>query len=136
MPQSLDSIEDSTLDLPSHQQRTAVAAMVTMNLDRFGRQKRLGKVALATIKVIVEWDRFRRFPDDVLSDLDEADLPTRMLDNPAYREILDQQDVSNTDLYSVSQLVKRELKKEGFFNPGERDESDATTTPDTGVGKR
>jgi hypothetical protein len=109
----------STLGLPSHQQQTSVAAMATMNLDRFGRQKRLGKVALATIKVIVERDRSRRYPDDILSNLDEADLPTRMLDNPDYREILDQQDVSKADLYSVSQLVKRELKKEGFFNSGE-----------------
>jgi len=33
----------SALDLPSHQQRAAVAAMATMNLDRFGRQKRLRK---------------------------------------------------------------------------------------------
>ncbi|WP_193365867.1 DNA-directed RNA polymerase subunit epsilon [Halorubrum californiense] len=117
----------STLDLPSHQQRTAVAAMATMNLDRFGRQKRLEKVALATIKVVVEWDRSRRFPDDSLSDLDEDDLPTRMLDDPDYREILDQHDVSKADLYSVSQLVKRELKKEAFFTPGGRSKSDATT---------
>lgn len=120
----------STLDLPSHQQRAAVAAMATMNLDRFGRQKRLGKVALATIKVIVEWDRSRRFPDDVVSDLDEDDLPTRMLDDPDYREILDQQGVSKADLYSVSQLVKRELKKEAFFSSGRRNESDATTVTD------
>lgn len=117
----------SALDLPSHQQRTAVAAMATMNLDRFGRQKRLGKVALATIKVVVEWDRSRRFPDDVLSDLDEDDLPTRMLDESGYREILDQQEVSKADLYSVSQLVKRELKKESFFSPGDYDGSDTNT---------
>jgi hypothetical protein len=121
----------SALGLPSHQQRAAVAAMATMNLDRFGRQKRLGKVALATIKVIVEWDRSRRFPDDVLSNLDEDDLPTRMLDDPDYQEILDQQDVSKADLYSVSQLVKRELKEEAFFSASERDGSDATTSTDS-----
>jgi hypothetical protein len=125
----------STLNLPSHQQRRAVAAMATMNLDRFGRQKRLGKVALATIKVVVEWDRSRRFPDDALSDLDEDDLPTRMLDDPDYREILDQQDVSKADLYSVSQLVKRELKKEAFFSPDGRAESDAATDTSMEVDK-
>jgi len=123
----------STLDLPSHQQRLAVAAMATMNLDRFGRQKRLGKVALATIKVAVEWDRSRRFTYEDLSDLEEDDLPTRMLDEPDYREILDQQNVSKADLYSVSQLVKRELKKEKFFSSGERDESDVTTATGTEV---
>ncbi|AHG05126.1 hypothetical protein HALDL1_03795 [Halobacterium sp. DL1] len=105
--------------------------MATMNLDRFGRQKRLGKVALATIKVIVEWDRSRRFPDDALSNLNEDDLPTRMLDDPDYQEILDQQDVSKADLYSVSQLVKRELKKEAFFSPSDRDGSDVTANTDS-----
>jgi len=122
----------STLDLPSHQQRLAVAAMATMNLDRFGRQKRLGKVALATIKVAVEWDRSRRFLDEDLSDLGD-DLPTRMLDESDYRDLLDQQNVSKADLYSVSQLVKRELKKEKFFTPGERGESNATTVTGTEV---
>jgi len=107
--------------------------MATMNLDRFGRQKRLGKVALATIKVAVEWDRSRRFTYEDLSDLEEDDLPTRMLDEPDYREILDQQNVSKADLYSVSQLVKRELKKEKFFSSGERDESDVTTATGTEV---
>ena len=123
----------STLDLPSHQQRTAVTAMTTMNLDRFGRQKRLEKVALATIKVVVEWDRSRRFPDDALSNLDEDEFPAQMLDDPDYREILEQQGVSKADLYSVSQLVKRELKKEAFFSPDRRPESDTKTTTDTDV---
>lgn len=123
----------STLSLPSHQQRAAIAAMTTMNLDRFGRQKRLTKVALATIKVVIEWDRSRRFPDDALSELDADDLPTRMLENSQYREILEQQDVSKTDLYSVSQLVKRELKKEAFFTPEHSEESDNTTATDTEV---
>lgn len=45
----------SVLDVTPHQQREAVVAMGKMNLDRFGRQKRLEKVALVTIKVIVEW---------------------------------------------------------------------------------
>ncbi|SFP81032.1 MULTISPECIES: DNA-directed RNA polymerase subunit epsilon [Halolamina] len=121
----------SALDLPTHQQRMAVAAITTMNLDRFGRQKRLGKVALATIKVVVEWDRSRRYPDDVLSDLDADDLPTRMLDDSDYRDLLDERDVSKADLYSVSQLVKRELKKEAFFGPDEWDESDAATDTST-----
>jgi len=40
-----------------------------------------------------------------------------MLDESDYRDLLDQQNVSKADLYSVSQLVKRELKKEKFFTP-------------------
>ena len=105
----------SYLDLPDHQQHAAVAAMATMNLDRFGRQKRLEKVALATIKVVVEWDRFNRIDDDKLSQLDEEEFPLRMLEQGRYRTLIDSQGVSRTDLYSVSQLVKRELKKHNGF---------------------
>lgn len=121
----------STLDINSYRQGLAVSAMKIMNLDRFGRQKRLAKVALATIKVIVDWDRSRRFSDESLADLDEEEFPTRMSAESDYRAILDQQDISMADLYSVSQLVKRELKKDAFFTPSERGNSDATTNPDT-----
>lgn len=101
----------SYLNLPRHQQDAAVAAMSVMNLDRFGRQKRLEKVALASIKVVVEWDRSRRFIDNVSSEIDADDFPNRMSDDSSYQELLRQQNISKKDLYSVSQLVKRELKK-------------------------
>jgi len=105
----------SALDLPAHQQQTAVTAMTTMNLDRFGRQKRLSKVALATIKVVVEWDRFNRIPDEALPELDADRLPPRMLEQDEFQTLLEEQEVSKSDLYSVSQLVKRELKKHDHF---------------------
>ena len=88
--------------------------MATMNLDRFGRQKRLEKVAVATIRVVVEWDRFDQTDTD-LSNLPEDDIPTRMLEQEEYQRLIDQQDVSKSDLYSVSQLVKRELSQHSFF---------------------
>ncbi len=106
--------------------------MATMNLDRFGRQKRLSKVALATIKVLVEWDRSRRFPDEALSELDEEDLPKGLLQESDYRELLEQQEVSKADLYSVSQLVKRELKAASFFSTGPRDATDREADDTTG----
>jgi len=105
----------SALDLPVHQQQAAVTAMTTMDLDRFGRQKRLSKVALATIKVVVEWDRFNRIPEEALPDLDDDQLPKRMLDQDQFQTLLEEQEVSKSDLYSVSQLVKRELKKHDHF---------------------
>lgn len=105
----------SALDIPEYQQRAAVTAIATMNLDRFGRQKRLQKVALATIKVVVEWDRFSRIPDEALPNLTEEQMPKRMMDQKEYRSLLDQENVSESDLYSVSQLVKRELKKHDHF---------------------
>jgi len=99
--------------------------MANLNLDRFGRQKRLEKVALATIKVAVERDRFQRAANDDLSSLAEDDIPTRMLEESNYRDLLNHHDVSKSDLYSVSQLVKRELKKLNYFEPGMRNESPA-----------
>lgn len=112
----------SELDVTPYQQREAVAAMVSLNLDRFGRQKRLEKVALATIKVIVEWDRFRRLRETVdLATLDDDQLPARMLDEEMYRTLLKRYGVSRADLYSTSQLVKRELKKRNHFGLRPRD---------------
>lgn len=109
----------SRLDVTSFQQELAIKAMSSMNLDRFGWQKRLDKVALATIKVMVEWDRFHRLQGcSDLADLDEKRLPQWMRDDEEYRDLLDQQDVSWKDLYSTSQLVKRELKKRTFFGHG------------------
>ena len=105
----------SALDLPTHQQEAAVTAMTTMNIDRFGQQKRLSKVALATIKVVVEWDRFNRISDEALPDLDADRLPQRMLEQDNFQNILEEKEVSKSDLYSVSQLVKRELKKHDYF---------------------
>jgi len=52
-------------------------------------------------------------------------------DDPDYQEILDQQDVSKADLYSVSQLVKRRTEKEAFFSPSDRDGSDVTANTDS-----
>lgn len=49
----------SSLDVSLHQQREAVSIMGRINLDRFGRQKRIEKVALGVIKVVVTRDRFR-----------------------------------------------------------------------------
>lgn len=105
----------SYLDVPSHQQQEAIAAMGKMNLDRFGSQKRLEKVALAAIKVVVERDRFHRLRRTNLRELDEELLPTRMLDDERYCDLLDEHNVSRKDVYSISQLVKRELKKRNHF---------------------
>ncbi|NHN41831.1 DNA-directed RNA polymerase subunit epsilon [Halorubellus sp. JP-L1] len=106
----------SAMGVTSFQQRRAMAAIATMNLDRFGRQKRLANVALATIRVIVERDRFRRYQEmDDLASLSADEGPRRVTDEEAFCELLGTYSVSRSDLISTSQLVKRELKREGFF---------------------
>lgn len=110
----------SALGVTPYQQRETITAMVNMNLDRFGRQKRLTKVALGTIKVVVERDRFHQLRQrDDLAAVTDDQLPQRMLEEEAYCELLERHEVSKKDLYSVSQLVKRELKKRDHFGaPG------------------
>lgn len=111
----------SALDLPSYQQHRAVAAMNQMNLDRFGQQKQIEKVALCTICLIVDRERTRHSvggndPSEVdLSGMPEQDYPRRFSEEQAYQDLCSQYGISDKDHYSVTQLVKRELKRIGYF---------------------
>jgi hypothetical protein len=81
--------------------------MAGLNLDRFGNQKRVEKVALAVIKVFVNRDRFER-----QQNLDAI----RISQEPAFKQLMDDHEISGSDLYSVSQLVKKELKRRGYYD--------------------
>lgn len=111
----------SALDLPPYQQHRAVAAMNQMNLDRFGQQKQIEKVALCTICLIVDRERTRHClggsdPAEVdLSKMSERDYPQRCSQEQPFQDLCSQYDVSDKDHYSVTQLVKRELKQIGYF---------------------
>lgn len=119
----------SFLGVTPYQQREAIAAMGTLNLDRFGRQKRLEKVALGTIKVIVEWGRVHRVRQNGdFANISDEDFPTRMLEEEDFCTLLDQHEVSQKDLYSISQLIKRELKKHDYFGHDGNAESGADTS--------
>lgn len=122
----------SILGVTPYQQQRAIAAMLEMNLDRFGRHKRIAKVSLATIKIIVERDRYHQFQRNVdLSALEEEQVPDGMLDDSTYCDLLEEYDVSRADLYSVSQMIKRELKQREFFEQGRQaPDGDGTDEPD------
>lgn len=111
----------SALDVTQYRQKRAVSAMSEMNLDRFGQQKRIEKVALCTIAVIVDKDRERYFLDGKspaeldLSTVGPDELPTKLAEQSEFRALCEQRGLSRKDRYSVSQLVKRELKRIGFF---------------------
>lgn len=106
----------STLGVTSHQQRKAVATMGRLNLDRFGRQKRIEKVALAVIQVTVDLDRQNLFfsptelADSNLGDIDPDRIPSRFTTNQRFQELCDAHNMSASDRYSLSQLVKREVE--------------------------
>lgn len=103
----------SRLGVTEFQQQRAITAMGLMNLDRFGHQKRLTKVALVTIKVVVEYDRSSLVDPQTMGG--DTSL-IRLLNDDMFTTLLDQNNVSRSDVFSVSQLVKRELKKYGFFD--------------------
>jgi len=81
--------------------------MAGLNLDRFGNQKRIEKVTLAVIKVLVNRDRFERQqnPDAI-----------RISQDPAFKQRMEDHEISESDLYSVSQQVKEELKRRGYYD--------------------
>lgn len=114
----------SNLEVTPFQQREALSVIGKLNLDRFGQQKRLEKVALAVIKVVVEWDRFDRLKHTNLADLSDDDIPQRVLEEEGFCKLLETYDVSRKDLYSVSQLVKRELKNQNHFRADTEMETD------------
>jgi hypothetical protein len=111
----------TALDVPTYQQRRAVAAMSQMNLDRFGQQKRIEKVALCTIGIVVDRERRRHFlqgndPREVdLSAASQQRFPDRFSQNEDFQDLCSQHGVSDDDHYSVTQLVKAELKRIGYF---------------------
>jgi hypothetical protein len=97
----------NSLDLNSYQTKEVSRIMAGLNLDRFGNQKRVEKVALAVIKVFVNRDRFER-----QQNLDAI----RISQEPAFKQLMDDHEISGSDLYSVSQLVKKELKRRGYYD--------------------
>lgn len=121
----------SHLGLTTYQQRESISAIGKLNLDRFGQQKRLEKVALTVIKVIVEWDRFSRLKDSDLSNIEDSRIPDRMTDSSDYCKLLEVYDVSRKELYSVSQIVKRELRKRGHFKSAAEAQSAVGATEDS-----
>lgn len=111
----------SALDVPAYQQQRAVSAMSQLNLDRFGQQKRIEKVALCTIGIIVDRERRRYFlngrdPADLnLSGLSAGDFPTTLNEQNSFQGLCESYGVSSKDRYRVTGLVKQELKRIGFF---------------------
>lgn len=112
----------SVLSVTDHQQREAVGLMGRLNLDRFGQQKRLEKIALTVIRVVVDSDRHRLFfegrgPAAIdLSDVEPSSYPTSIGDTQRYEELCAAHGFSDRDRFSVIRLVKDELRQIGYFD--------------------
>ncbi|MGB9966320.1 DNA-directed RNA polymerase subunit epsilon [Halobacterium hubeiense] len=114
----------SVLDLPRYQQERAVAVMLQLNLDRFGRQKQLENVALGVIRVVVDFERRRHFfggrePSAVdLSGDALSEYPSRLGEAEEYHELCEAHGISDSGRYKLGKYVKRELERIGYFEQG------------------
>jgi len=111
----------SSLVITPYQQQQAISAMAKMNLDHFGQQKQIEKVALCTINVVVNYDREQYFLNGKdrseinLASIPTDQFPTKLEQQTNFSSLCDDHNLSKKDHYSIIQLVKRELKKIGYF---------------------
>lgn len=88
------------LGLFEQQKREAQELMARLNLDKFGNQKRLEKIALLVIRYIVERDRNRN-----------AEEYWRITKDRRYIELMDDYDMDKGDLMRLGPKVTAEIKK-------------------------
>jgi hypothetical protein len=91
----------NSLDLPPGQRDEVLDYMQDLDLDRFGSQKAIPKVALAVIRHVVDTRRFEANPSD----------PDRIGDEDAFREALDAVGMDKGDLMTISQVFKKWLRE-------------------------
>lgn len=74
--------------------------MARLNLDRFGNQKRIEKIALVVIRQIVERDMNRN----------KEEYLRRITKNPTYQDLLEQYGMNLGDLMRLAPKVQEELQ--------------------------
>ncbi|MFC4357976.1 hypothetical protein ACFO0N_08455 [Halobium salinum] len=103
----------SVLELSSFQRDEAVRAMLLLNLDKFGQQKRIEKVALTTIRVVVNYNRF--------SHLKKPDAE-RISETETFKWLAEEVNLDKRTMTRLSKNIKEELVAVEFF---ERDSQKA-----------
>jgi len=97
----------SELGLTEFQKRRATGIMLGLNLDRFGSQKRISKVALAVIKYVVEKDRSERYSEEWIED--PSDL--RISNNEDYVRLVEKEGLEMNDMMRLSIKVKKKISE-------------------------
>jgi len=91
----------NALDLTRLQRDRVLGYMRALDLDRFGQQKAIARVALAVIRYVVDAQRFAANPAD----------PARIAEEERFRSLLAEQDMDKGDLMRVSQVFKEWLRE-------------------------
>jgi hypothetical protein len=96
----------SRLDVTQFQRDEAVRAMLLLNLDDFGQNKRIEKVALTVIRVIVNYNRFAH--------LQKPDAP-RISETENFKQLAESVDLDKRTMRRLSRSIKEKLSAAGFF---------------------
>jgi len=96
----------SSLDLTEGHTNEVYSIMSDLNLAAFGNQRRIETVALGVIAVVVNYDRFHRQQNP------EAD---RIAESPEFRKLMNDLDISYSDIGTAKRIVKQELKEQDYF---------------------
>lgn len=103
----------SVLDVTPFQRDEAVRAMLLLNLNKFGQQKRIEKVALTVIRIVVNYNRFSHLRRP------EAD---RISETETFKRLAEEVGLDTRTMTRLSKSIKEELVAVEFF---ERDSEKA-----------
>ena len=96
----------SRLDVTQFQRDEAVRAMLLLNLDDFGQNKRIEKVALTVIRVIVNYNRFAH--------LQKTDAQ-RISETEEFKRLAESVDLDKRTMRRLSRSMKEKLSAAEFF---------------------
>jgi hypothetical protein len=97
----------SELDVTAFQRDEAVRAMLLLDLDAFGRQKQLEKVALTVIRIVVNYNR--------LSHLRKLDAE-RISEAETFKGLAESVDLDTRAMTRLSTRIKNQLSDAEFFD--------------------
>lgn len=103
------------LELTDYQQSEVLRIVDELDYTKFGSQRALEKVALATIYVVVEQDRrlsidFRFVDDSAEIDWEQlADTQNRIHEDDQFRELAEEQDIDVSDVRRLSKIVEEQI---------------------------
>jgi hypothetical protein len=96
----------SRLKVTQFQRDEAVRAMLLLDLDDFGQNKRIEKVALTVIRVVVNYNRFAH-----LHDVDG----TRISETGDFKRLAESVDLDTRTMRRLSRSIKEKLSAAEFF---------------------
>lgn len=96
----------SVLDVSPFQRDEAVRAMLLLNLDNFGQQKRIEKVALTVIRIVVNYNRFSHLKKPEAERISETEV---------FKQLADEVGLDKRTMTRLSKRIKEELVAVEFF---------------------